>query len=137
MKDSTSNPNLEFMELIRMSNTFPYPLHMAGIEQKSSTTFKSRVVVATTNLNIINPCSVSCAEAVIRRVDMPYKVSLKPEYADANGRLQDRFKTGVINTDVYQFNLWDMATGTCSETPISFDDVIAALRHRASERDIA
>ena len=36
IKDTTSNPNIEFMELIRMSNPFPYPLHMADIESKKT-----------------------------------------------------------------------------------------------------
>lgn len=130
MKDSTSNPNLEFMELIRMSNSFPYPLHMASVEQKSNTTFKSRVVVATTNLTTINPASISCAEAVIRRVDMPFSVSLKPEYADSNGRLKDQFKTGSINTDIYEFRHWDMNSGNINDVAITFDELIATLRHR-------
>ena len=35
MVDSLSNPNLDYMELIRMSNSFPYPLHMASIAELS------------------------------------------------------------------------------------------------------
>lgn len=134
MKDSTSNPNLEFMELIRMSNSFPYPLHMAGVEQKANTSFKSRVVIATTNLETINPSSIASAEAVIRRIDMPYRVSIKPEFADGRGRLAQRFCTGSINTDVYQFHSWNVREGTFCSSPIAFDALISDLRDRMREK---
>ncbi len=33
--DSSANPSLELFEIIRSSNIFPYPLHMASIEENS------------------------------------------------------------------------------------------------------
>lgn len=49
MTDSPTNPNLEFMELIRSANRFPYALHMADISQKNNTFFRSQYIFATTD----------------------------------------------------------------------------------------
>ena len=60
MVDSLSNPNLDYMELIRMSNSFPYPLHMASIAGKTNNNFSSKAVVYTTNLKMLKPASLIC-----------------------------------------------------------------------------
>lgn len=127
VKDTTSNPNVEFMELIRMSNPFPYPLHMADIESKKTATFTSKCVVATTNLSILKPTSLVSQSAVCRRVDMPFEVSLKEEYSDQFGRLRDEFKTGTINLDVYEFRSWNTMNGSIGEEVIGFKDLMKML----------
>ena len=126
-KDSVSNPNDEFMELIRMSNSFPYPLHMAAVEKKDSTIFNSRVVVATTNLRILAPTSIVSIEAVERRIDMPLHVTIHPDFADDKGRLRDEFKTGGINNDVYQFQFWNTTTGAYNSEILNYDQMIRTL----------
>jgi len=40
----------EALSLIRMVNSAPYPLHMAAIEEKSTTVFSSKLIVSTTNI---------------------------------------------------------------------------------------
>jgi hypothetical protein len=127
VKDTSSNPNVEFMELIRMSNPFPYPLHMADIESKKTATFTSKCVVATTNLTILKPTSLVSQAAVCRRVDMPFEVSLKAEYADQFGRLRDEFKTGTINLDVYEFRTWDTMNGCIGQEAIDFKTLMRML----------
>jgi len=127
VKDTTSNPNVEYMELIRMSNPFPYPLHMADIESKKTATFTSKCVVATTNLSMLNPTSLVSQAAVCRRVDMPFEVSLKPEFADQFGRLRDEFKTGTINLDVYEFRTWNTMNGNIGEESIDFRTLMKQL----------
>ena len=106
MVDSLSNPNLGYMELIRMSNSFPYPLHMASIAGKTNNNFSSKAVIYTTNLKMLKPASLISQEAVTRRVTMPYEVRIKPEFAD-NGRLASRFLGNGIRTDVYSFHKWN------------------------------
>lgn len=133
-KDSVSNPNDEFMELIRMSNSFPYPLHMAAVEKKDSTIFNSRVVVATTNLRILAPTSIVSIEAVERRIDMPLHVTIHPDFADDKGRLRDEFKTGGINTDVYQFQFWNTTTGTYNPEILNYDQMIRTLTCRMDKK---
>lgn len=127
VKDTTSNPNVEFMELIRMSNPFPYPLHMADIESKKTATFTSKCVVATTNLHVLKPTSLVSQEAVCRRVDMPYSVSLKEEYSDQFGRLLDCHKVGKINLDVYEFREWNPFNGSFGEEVIGFHELMKKL----------
>ena len=128
LRDSASNPNMEYMEIVRMSNTFPYALHMADIDLKDSTTFKSRVVVATTNLTTLNANSINCVDAVIRRVDMPFWVKVRKELADSHGRLLPMYKTGAIDLTVYEFYSWDPATGTIGSTPIDFFGLVSLLK---------
>ena len=101
VRDSSANPNLDYMELIRMSNPFPYPLHMAELSAKSNTNFSSRCVLYTTNVGRLAPESLISQEAVVRRVTMPYEVAIKFPYADANGRLKAEFKTGDIHSNQY------------------------------------
>lgn len=134
VRDTMSNRNVEFMELIRMSNPFPYPLHMADIESKKTATFTSKCVVATTNLNMLKPTSLVSQEAVCRRVDMPYSVSLKREFADQFGRLRSEFKQGTINVDIYEFRTWNPMTGQIGEEVISFQELMRKLLSRLQEK---
>ena len=137
VRDTTSNPNIEFMELIRMSNPFPYPLHMADIESKKTATFTSKCVVATTNLNMLKPTSLVSQEAVCRRVDMPYSVSLKAEFADQFGRLRSEFKQGTINVDIYEFRTWNPMTGQIGEEVIGFQELMRKLLARLQEKKVS
>lgn len=72
--DSISNPNVEFMELIRAQNTTVYPLHMANINEKNSTFFTSRVIVLTSNLTEVTPKSLNSHEALRRRIELDVEV---------------------------------------------------------------
>lgn len=89
IRDVAGNPDNEFMNIIRAINEFPYALHMASIEKKASTYFNSKFVIATTNMKLFEPQSVTCREALIRRFDHYYEVQPKPEFArkDENGRV--------------------------------------------------
>jgi hypothetical protein len=127
IRDSQSSPNPDYMELIRMSNPFPYPLHMATLSQKANTNFTSKVVIYTTNVERLAPESCVSQEAVQRRVTMPYKVEIKPQFADHQGRLRPEFKTGVIRTDVYQFRWWNTGTGEISRQTFGFDEVMQEM----------
>ena len=129
--DSTSNPNLDFLELLRMSNPFPYPLHMATLSQKANTNFTSRVVIYTTNVETLRPSSFVAPEAVQRRVTMPYSVHIKTEFADAHGQLLEDFRTGQIDTDVYVFYPWDVNTGRINlNDPRSYEDIVEELSRK-------
>ena len=129
--DSTSNPNLDYMELLRMSNPFPYPLHMATLSQKANTNFTSRVVIYTTNVDLLKPSSFVAPEAVQRRVTMPYSVHIKREFADCHGQLLEEFRTGQIDTEVYEFFPWDVKTGRIAmNDPRSYQDLVDELSRK-------
>lgn len=135
-KDTTSNPNDEFMEMIRMSNPFPYALHMAAMEKKDSTAFKSRVVVGTTNLRRLVPVSVVSVKAIERRIDMPYTVTIKQECADVDGRLRKDLQTGTIDTGVYEFQHWNTTTGEFDGPRISFDALTDILSSKMDQKEV-
>lgn len=82
--DSTSNPSLELFEIIRASNIFPYPLHMATIDEKSNTTFQSRVIVCSTNNKIPQTESLNFPKALVRRFTKFIEVVRDPSYEGFN-----------------------------------------------------
>lgn len=71
-------------DLIRAGNIFPNVLHMAGIEQKGNTYFRSKVIVCTTNV----PTSLEGAmkavrhpDAVVNRIHFEIATRVRREYA--------------------------------------------------------
>lgn len=81
MKDSQANPNLEYFELLRTVNTFPYQLHSASLEQKGNNPFEADFICLTTNLQNIDPQSLISRDAIERRIHLTYTVRLIPEVA--------------------------------------------------------
>lgn len=130
VRDSTANPNIDYMELIRMSNPFPYPLHMAELSAKSNTHFTSRCVLYTTNVNKMAPESLISTEAVVRRITMPFEVRIDPAKATKTGALKDEYKTGDIDVNVYQFHRWDPTSGCVSERHISYQELMSILKSK-------
>ncbi|WP_166926513.1 RNA helicase domain-containing protein, partial [Flavobacterium poyangense] len=75
--DSTANPSMELFELIRASNVFPYPLHMAHLEDKSSVNFSSDVIICSSNNQLPRVESLNFPKALIRRFTKFVKVERK------------------------------------------------------------
>jgi len=78
--DSASNPNLELFEIIRASNCFPYPLHMASLDQKATTTFTSKIIIVSSNLKKPRTQSLNFPDALMRRFDICVDLSRRPEF---------------------------------------------------------
>lgn len=105
-RDSTGNPNQEFMEIIRSGNIAPWPLHMADLENKARTRFTSRCCILTSNQKRFEMASLTHDVAFMRRLDMYAEVSIAPGYCLANGRI-DPSKVGeVLDTNIYRFTLF-------------------------------
>lgn len=100
--DSAANPNLELFEIIRAANCFPYPLHMAAVEQKANTTFTSKIVLVSSNLTKPKTQSLNFPDALARRFDVSVKVTRKPEFKDYEGEFRP---------DIFNFEQYDMVTG--------------------------
>nr|UHK03032.1 MAG: RNA helicase [Guiyang dicistrovirus 3] len=100
--DSASNPNLELFEIIRASNCFPYPLHMASLDQKATTSFTSKVILVSSNLEKPKTQSLNFPEALYRRFDICVEVRRKK---DCEGKME------TFNPDIYDLSLYEMATG--------------------------
>nr|QJI52024.1 MAG: nonstructural polyprotein [Dicistroviridae sp.] len=77
--DSQANPNLEFFEIIRAVNIFPYPLHTAALQDKANTPFTSDFVILTTNLANFRVESIRSQEAFQRRIHLNMRVKIKEE----------------------------------------------------------
>lgn len=132
-RDSVAKPCLDAMELIRMSNPFPMPLHMANLSAKGNTNFSSRVLIYTTNIKRLRFESIISNEAVQNRISMPYEVKIRAEYATETGKLKDEYKTGTINTDVYEFFKWNLDSGAIATTSISYDQLVKEMLRRMRE----
>lgn len=71
-KDTKGVVNEDAFEFIRGKNTSPYHLHYSSIEDKQKHYFTSKIMFATTNLHQFNFESLTCSEAVARRMDLAY-----------------------------------------------------------------
>ena len=143
--DSASKNNPEFMEIIRTGNLAPYPLHMASIEEKSKTYFKSRVVLCTSNMNInqIRPESIHCKEALRRRFDVCVRITNKPKFVStgADGKKYlDPAKVESITGQKHSMEVYDVwpvdpLTGEDMTTqPISYDEFAILCLRKYNER---
>nr|ULF99883.1 MAG: hypothetical protein 1 [Triatovirus sp.] len=112
--DSASNPNLELFEIIRASNCFPYPLHMASLDQKANTTFSSKIILVSSNLEKPKTQSLNFPDALARRFDVCVRVSRKAQYQDYRGD---------FNPTIYDFDQYDMMTGE-SLGPITYAQLV-------------
>lgn len=153
MRDSPSNPNTEFFEIIRSVGTFPYNLHMADISQKANTTFTSKVIIASTNNMQLNVESLTYPDAVWNRITHAYYVTVKAEYltdavpadfpppAEVKRRLDiqailrdsplDEAGAPVpFNPHIYEFRRFDARYRAAPQfgPPLSFDQVAQELR---------
>nr|QPG92978.1 polyprotein 1 [Skokie dicistro-like virus] len=76
--DSAQSPNIEFFELIRAANIFPYQLHSAAINEKATNCFKSEFMVLTSNMISLRAPSIQSVDAVERRIHLDYEISVIP-----------------------------------------------------------
>jgi len=79
-RDMPGNPDNEYMNIIRAINGFEYVLHMAHLENKGSTVFNGKLVLASTNLENFMCTSLNEVEALTRRFALQIVVCPKEEY---------------------------------------------------------
>jgi ribosomal protein S26 len=115
--DSPTNPNIEWFEVIKGVNLFPWNLHMAAISQKNNTLFNAKAVLLTTNDLRMSVKSLISPEAVISRISHPYRVIIKPQYLDHTGRLDlakvhAEMKVPGPNLNIYLFQRMTLQCNT-------------------------
>lgn len=133
----------EFSEFIRIGNPFDYPLHMADLASKGSVFFRSRIVVATSNLPNIRLGAqelVTYPDAVVRRFHFNVVVCASKEYCvegtaksdNLYDRVLDRTKVtpGVFNEKAYDFFLAEGQNEKMSTTPISYEDLLDRMTEK-------
>ncbi|UXD80048.1 putative RNA-dependent RNA polymerase [Linepithema humile picorna-like virus 1] len=96
--DTDGNPSMELFEVIRASNCFPYPLHMAALDQKSNTTFNSKIILASSNNPQPISKSLNYPTALYRRFDICVRVARK----------NMTLNTGTFDPSLFEFQLYDM-----------------------------
>lgn len=155
-KDSAANPNVELFEMIRVTNAFPFQLHMSSVEDKSNKFCNAKFVFLSSNLDVIKTESLNCPEAVQRRIDYAYRVSIKPEFREyyLNASGQQCFKLDAEkarnaarillgpnnknlttnNLEVYIFERFSVFDGKTLQTNMTYKDVVeqcsSALENR-------
>lgn len=78
--DSIGSPDAGALAILRAVNIMPYPLHMANLEDKGNTNFRSELVWATTNRTFFDWKSMYLSEAYCRRFSLSYLVVPKKEH---------------------------------------------------------
>lgn len=122
--DSAANPSTELFEVIRASNSFPYPLHMASIDQKASTAFTSKIIMVSSNMAKPKTQSLNFEKALLRRFDLSVRVTRKCGVKP---------KEGEFDPDIYIFERYDMVTGQ-EYGEMTYDEVVAWSVDRYFER---
>lgn len=121
-RDNAMNPNTELFEIIRTVNFFPYPLHMAELSQKQNTFFTSKVVLCSSNIDLVDlkTESLNYPEAVKRRFDLNIKLSLKSDIVK-----EDLWKSDEFNPDIYEFEEFSIDGKTKGK--LSYDDLVERI----------
>nr|QPZ88394.1 nonstructural polyprotein [Soybean thrips picorna-like virus 10] len=141
--DTTGNANPEFMEIIRCANVSEYPLHMAELEKKSKTLFKSKFVILSSNTapHCLQPKSIVSNDALKRRFDLTVEVKIKPEFTkelrdERNNMITmlDPTKTPDDLSAVYAFDIVDAVSGTKLETDLEYEQLIEKILKGAKTR---
>lgn len=129
--DSTSKPNPEVMEIIRMHNETPFHLHMANVADKKNVYFKSEHILATTNIMYPVPKSIASPLAFQRRWNMAINVKVAPAFADANGKLDPRVVAthvaahgqGFVKA-IYAIDIYDIITKSVIVSDLTLDQFL-------------
>jgi hypothetical protein len=149
MRDAAGMPDNEYLELIRAGNIHPFICHMADIGAKGTTTFKGKLILATTNQRgEFQPASIWEPQAVMRRFDIVIDVCVKAEFAanphaSPTERVIDKnhegLRDGRFRDDIYEFYIARrLPSGVMmsGDTVISFDTLVDRIveRYRDGER---
>lgn len=150
-KDISGNPDGEAMNMIRMGTSMEMDLHMAAVHLKGVSTFQSKFIIATTNLESFNFESVISTEAVMRRFDIQVYCVPKPQFCsnatknlDLMSRRFDysklpkkavddsksRYKPGSTdhtNLDPDSQDFYLVKKGITSGTPVSFEGLVEII----------
>lgn len=147
LRDSVAKPSIELFEMIRLGNLFPYQLHMASIEEKNNTFAQPKLVYLSSNLGHIQAQSIHFPEAVERRIDFAYRVSLKESYRtyfNTGGRDTYKLDTSKCNISpdnpidfrAYQFEQYNPHTHEQIGEAISYPQMLAKVIEKMKSKQV-
>lgn len=137
------------MNLIRIVNTWMYPLNFADLENKGKNNFRSKFVMLTTNVgNMMGPVRkvVSDPDAVLRRLQHPYQIGVREEFRregrgpfdedalDGNKCAAYSLRTGEF-ANAWFFCPFDFKRGMRHGESISFDELVQEIVNDLKIRD--
>jgi len=108
LADSAANPSIELFEIIRASNSFPYPLHMADIAQKANTYFTSKIIIVSSNMEKPKTQSLNFPDALQRRFDICVRVNRK--------KVDGQIISETFDPSLYELELYDMKDNSPIDT---------------------
>nr|ULF99669.1 MAG: hypothetical protein 1 [Picornavirales sp.] len=133
--NDATEPNNEFMNVIRICNPYPCLANMAELSEKGQIPLKAKAVIASSNTEQLNSRSIKHTKAFLRRLDS-WWVTVKPGYCDDQGRINVDKVNGFL-FDIYQFQAHDLETGQ-HQGPIydwnGFSDIILG-KFRKTQRE--
>ena len=83
--DTETKPNLDFQEILRVHNNAPFYPAQAAVEDKGSFPAEPVCVLCSSNRNKFAIKSMTNEEAVMRRFDSVWSLSVAPEYLKRDG----------------------------------------------------
>jgi len=124
-KDVVGTANKDWMDVINMSNLFPFPLNMAHVEKKGTTMFTSKLVILTSNMDKLKPESLVCPSAIQRRIGHSYEVRLKEElFVPGTRKLKEEHRNQNLKFDWYEFRALDLDTGCTSTEALTYREFL-------------
>lgn len=142
--DAAGTPDAGAQGILRMINTANLPLHMAHLEDKGCTNFRSELIWATTNRTFFDWKSMYLPEAYSRRFRVSYLQVPRVEFCTDEtagskdlwmrrmdlGKVLSTYKTYCM--DVYEFHPYNFAPRVSKRytgKPINFDTLVRVVEH--------
>lgn len=143
----------DYMTLIRAASSWAFPLNFADLASKGKIYFGSKFIFGTTNVSSITSEVVqclNCPDAVLRRINHPYTLRVKREFALPDGMLDynkfqlEREKIARMTSfddpmDAYPWHVWevcrhDFNTGLDSPVWVPLRQVIVQVSDELRSR---
>jgi len=147
--DATDKEN-EYITMIRMVGSWSFPLNFADLSSKGRMFFGSKFIVGTTNLSSINAEAklvLHEPEAVTRRINFPYLLTVKQEFALDGGKLNYKRFTEELakcraekkGMDAFPWYIWecrkhDFLSGSTEITPVPLQEVVNNIARDLKQR---
>lgn len=118
VQDHTNVDN-DYINIIRMVGSFALPLNMADLTSKGREYFRSHLILGTTNIDNVGGYSKCIVDetALLRRMKHVYDITVRPEYALPDGKLDyAAFErevaacVGKTGFEAYPWHIWEART---------------------------
>jgi len=142
MRDVATGGDSEVFNVIRGVNENGYDLHMASMDNKGSTKFRSKFIIATTNSANLNTQSIHDPRALLRRFKKTYTVVPKAGYSAQKDGFIDlmnqkvdvsKLPLGPLNIsstnpdNILEFHEYDLLNRRPTGEVVSFKEMVNIL----------